>query len=97
MKHILTLTFFALCFQLTAAVSQINGPLAVEKKVRTTGASYHPLYKQISGMWVGDHGNPDTVAACLETSWNTPHSTTEGYRTVGKQLGEAVAAYMRNE
>lgn len=80
---------------LATAMEHINGPLAVEKKVRTTGASYHPLYKQISGMWVGDHGNPDTVAACLETSWNTPHSTTEGYRTVGKQLGQAVTDYLR--
>lgn len=82
---------------LTETVTHINGPLAVEKKTRTTGASYHPLFKQISGMWVSANGNPATVSACLETSWNTPHSTTENYRTVGKQLGQAVAAYLRQE
>jgi hypothetical protein len=43
---------------------------------------------------VNDHGNEHTLAACLETSWNTRHSTTEGYRTVGRQLGEALAAYL---
>ncbi|MGV3756167.1 MAG: hypothetical protein ACO1QS_12365 [Verrucomicrobiota bacterium] len=48
-------------------------------------------------MWVTANGNPDTVAACLETSWNTPHSTTEGYRTVGKQLGQAVTSYLRQQ
>jgi hypothetical protein len=78
-----------------AAIAHITGPLAVEKNVRTTGASYHPLFRQISGMWVDANGNPDTVAACLETSWNTPHSTTEGYLTVGKQLAQAVADYLR--
>ncbi|HEY1173810.1 MAG TPA: M14 family zinc carboxypeptidase [Verrucomicrobiae bacterium] len=82
---------------LAAAMTHINGPLPVEKKTRTTGASYHPLVKQISGMWVTANGNPHTVAACLETSWNTPHSTTEGYLTVGKQLGEAVTAYVRQQ
>jgi hypothetical protein len=35
------------------------------------------------------------VAVTLETSWNTPHSTTTGYRTVGKQLGLAVERYSR--
>ncbi len=82
---------------LAETVTYINGPLAVEKKVRTTGASYHPLVKQISGMWVTANGNPDTVAACLETSWNTPHSTTAGYLIVGKQLGQAVTAYLRQQ
>jgi hypothetical protein len=31
---------------------------------------------------------------CLETSWNTPASTTEGYLSVGEQLGRAVARYV---
>ncbi len=77
------------------ARKRINGPLAVEEKARFTGPNYHPLWRQISGQWVNDHGNPHTVAACLETSWNTTHSTPEGYRTVGRQLGLAVADYLR--
>ena len=80
---------------LETACARIVGPLAVEEKPRVTGPDYHPLWRQISGQWVTDHGNPHTVAACLETSWNTPHSTAEGYRTVGRQLGQAVADYLR--
>lgn len=82
---------------LRVSETHLNGPLALDPKPRVTGQAYHPLWRQISGQWVTDHGNPDTLAACLETSWNTRHSTTTGYRTVGRQLGEAVAAYLRGE
>ncbi len=80
---------------LAAARTRIAGPLALDPKPHVTGPAYHPLWKQISGQWVNAHGNPDTVAACLETSWNTPHSTTDGYRTVGGQLAQAVADFLR--
>lgn len=80
---------------LAAARQRISDPLPLEEKPKVTGPTYHPLWRQISGQWVNDHGNPHTVSACLETSWNTPHSTTEGYRTVGKQLGQAVVDYLK--
>lgn len=76
------------------AATHLTGPLALDPKARVTGVNYHPLWRRISGQWVNDHGNEHTLAACLETSWNTRHSTTEGYRTVGRQLGEALAAYL---
>lgn len=76
------------------AARHINDPLPLLETPRITGPGYHPLWRQISGQWVNDHGLPQTVAVCLETSWNTPHSTTEGYRTVGKQLGQAIAEYV---
>ena len=82
---------------LTCAIEHIKGPLPVEPTPRFTGPKYHPLWKQISNAWVNTHGNPHTVAVCLETSWNTPHSTTEGYRTVGGQLGRTVSDYLRRE
>jgi hypothetical protein len=82
---------------LAAARERITAPLTLEEKTRETGPSYHPLWRQISGQWVTDHGNPHTMAACLETSWNTPHSTTDGYLTVGKQLGLAVADFLRQQ
>jgi hypothetical protein len=63
-------------------------------KPRLSGPSYHPLWRQISGQRVNDPGNAHTPAICLETSWTTRHSTTEGYREVGKQLGKTVAAYL---
>lgn len=80
---------------LSAATTRIAEPLLLDPKPHVTGQSYHPLWRQISGQWVNANGNPHTVAACLETSWNTPHSTTEGYRTVGRQLGETVADLLR--
>ena len=60
-----------------------------------TGSSYHPLWRQISGAWVSEHANPGTVAACLETPWNTPHSTTAGYLDIGAKLGRAVTDSLR--
>jgi hypothetical protein len=73
------------------AAQRISDPLPLLETPRITGPSYHPLWKQISGQWVNENGNPNTIAICLETSWNTPHSTTEGYRTVGRQLGLSIA------
>lgn len=80
---------------LEIAKKQINGPLPIEPTPRITGPSYHPLWKQISGQWVTDHASDHTVAICLETPWNTPHSTTAGYRTIGHQLGEALSEYLQ--
>lgn len=79
---------------LDLAAAHLTGPLALDPKPRVTGANYHPLWRRISGQWVNDHGNEHTLAACLETSWNTRHSTSDGYRAVGRQLGEALAAYL---
>jgi hypothetical protein len=74
----------------------IAGPLSVDPEPRFTGPKYHPLWRQMAPQWVLAHGNPETVATCLETSWNTPSSTTEGYRTVGRQLGQTLSEYLRN-
>jgi hypothetical protein len=62
---------------------------------RLAGPRYHPLWRQISGAWVNTHGNPGTVAVCLETAWNTPQSTTENYRAVGRRLGLTVVQYLK--
>ncbi len=80
---------------LSIAARQIHGPLPVREAPRMTGPSYHPLWRQISGQWVTDHGNSHTLSGCLETSWNTPHSDTEGYRKVGEQLGETIVEYVQ--
>ena len=79
---------------LAMAARNITDPLAVLETPRITGPSYHPLWKQISGQWINLNGNKDAIAVCLETSWNTPYSTTEGYRTVGRQLGQSIAEYL---
>jgi hypothetical protein len=80
---------------LQIAERRIAEPLPVEAKPRLTGPAYHPLWRQISGQWVNANGNPHTLALCLETSWNTPHSTTAGYLTVGEQLAQTVADFLR--
>ena len=77
------------------ATRHISDPLPLESKVRLTGPTYHSLWQQISGHWVTAHGNPHTLAICLETAWNHPQSTTAGYLAVGRQLGEAITEYLR--
>ena len=79
---------------LSLAARRIAGEFALKPTPSIAGPGYHPLWRQRSDQWITDRGNPATVAACLETPWNTPHSTTEGYRKVGRQLGRAVADFL---
>lgn len=76
------------------AQSRIAQPLAFSS-LRPTGPSYDPLWKQMSNYWIDTHGNPHTLALCFETPWNTIHGTADGYRAMGKQLGQTVADYLR--
>jgi hypothetical protein len=61
---------------------------------RITGPGYHRLWRQISGQWVNANGNAHTLALCLETPWNTEHSTVAGYKGVGQGLARAVQRYL---
>jgi hypothetical protein len=81
----------------TIARGEISGPLSLAEKPRTSGPSYDPLWKQMSKSWVIEHGNPFTIAATLETSWNTPYSTTEGYQLVGQKMAQAIEKYLRDD
>ncbi len=74
---------------------EINGPLAFKGQVRESGAGYDKKWKQISKNWVTFNTRDHVVAVTLETSWNTPHSNTAGYQTVGRQLGLAIERYFR--
>ncbi len=80
---------------LSIAHRHIHDPLPVQENPRITGPTYHPLWQRISAQWVNAHGNSHTLASCLETSWNTPHSNTEGYRKVGAQLGETIVEFLK--
>ena len=80
----------------TLARAEINGPLPLADGTRVTDERYDPLWQQMSKNWVAMHGPDHAVAICLETSWNTPASTTEGYLAVGQQLGRAVARYLES-
>ncbi len=80
---------------LALAGEHLKGPIPYDPKTRASGKNYHPLWRQISNNWVAAHGQPHTLALCLETAWNTPSSTVEGYLATGRQLAAAVAAYLK--
>ncbi len=63
--------------------------------VRETGPSYDKLYERMSGRWVRLHTRPHVVSVCLETPWNHAQSTTEGYQSVGRELGLAIERFFR--
>jgi hypothetical protein len=75
-------------------ISKIRPLVPMSSKPKLTGPNYHPLWRQISANWVSMNGNPHTVSLCLETAWNSPTSTTEGYRAVGGNLAGAVREYL---
>lgn len=80
---------------LALAAERLDGPIPHDPKPRASGSSYHPLWRQISGNWVTAHAHPHTISLCLETAWNTPGSTTDGYLAKGRKLAETVAAFLR--
>lgn len=75
-------------------ISKIKPLIPMSNKPNVAGASYTPLWRQMSANWVAMNGNPHTVSLCLETIWNSPNSTTEGYRAVGTNLAAAVREYL---
>lgn len=75
-------------------ISKIKPLIPMSNKPKTTGPSYHPLWRQISANWVSMNGNPHTVSLCLETIWNYKNSTIEGYRAVGANLAATVREYL---
>ncbi len=80
---------------LDAARSEIRGPLKYRGATRESGLAYDKNWQKISKNWVTKHTAEHVVSVTLETPWNTPHSTTEGYQQVGKELGLAIERYFR--
>jgi hypothetical protein len=78
-----------------AAKAEMAAPLGFRGQTRESGAGYDKNWKRISKNWVGEHIDGPVVAVTIETGWQTPHSTLEGYRTVGRQLGLAVERFLR--
>lgn len=50
----------------------------------------------MSANWVRNHTASHVLSTTLETVWNTPHSTQQGYRAVGVQLGMALTRYLES-
>ena len=81
--------FHALCLETLG-----KHPLGFSEKVRVTGASYHPLWRSISKNWVSENTVSSSVNLTLETTWNSSHSTQNGYQAYGAALGHAIANYL---
>jgi hypothetical protein len=52
------------------------------------------IFYAVSDSWVAAHGNPNTIAFCIETPWNVPQGTISGYKATGEKVAEVVAAYL---
>lgn len=76
---------------------EITGPLEFKGQVSESGASYDKNWTRISKNWVHANTRDHVVAVTLETAWNTPNSHTEGYQTVGRQLGKTIERYFGTE
>jgi hypothetical protein len=80
---------------LTVSKLEMTGPLVFKGDTQESGANYDKNWKRISKNWVTFNTADHVVALTLETAWNTPHSTTEGYTVLGRQLGLAIERYLR--
>lgn len=78
-------------------ISQAKPMIPMSVNPKMIGANYSKRWREMSAHWVSLHGNPQTVAVCLETIWNSPASTTDGYRKVGQCLAEAVAEFLAEQ
>ena len=83
---------------LDLAAASIGEPFALRPQFRfATYVKTDEERGRMSSEWVRRHTGDSVVALTLETSWNTPHSTTAGYRTVGAGLGTAIAQYITEQ
>lgn len=79
---------------LADAGMEIRDPLKLADEPKETGPDYDPMWQQIALVWIVKNIDGNPLTATLETSWNTPHSTPEGYRQVGRQLGLALERWL---
>lgn len=79
---------------LALARESITGPLKLFPEYRfATYVKTEEERRRVSANWVRDISDAHTAAVCLETSWNTPASTTEGYQRVGRELAQAIVQF----
>jgi hypothetical protein len=77
------------------AASHITTPLPVEPKYRfATYVTTEEERGRMSSGWVRNHTGDFTLSVTLETGWNSPLMTVEGYSNIGAGLGRALAWYL---
>lgn len=74
----------------------ITDPIPFDPEPAIMSASYSDRWQAISNYWVVQHTSPGVVGLTLETAWNSPASTTEGYMQVGQQLGQSIVGYLKD-
>jgi hypothetical protein len=75
----------------------ISGPLPLEPQYKfATYVKTDEERNRMSANWVRNHTADHVLSTTLEIVWNTPHSTQDGYMTVGAQLGHAVSRYLES-
>lgn len=80
---------------LALSVECMRDPLPMDAKYHfATYVKTEEERARVSGTWVRNHTCNHAVAMSLETAWDTPHSTADGYQAVGRQLAQAVARYV---
>jgi hypothetical protein len=80
------------------AAGQVTTPEPVAPAYRfATYVQTDEERSRMSGEWVRTHTSPHTIATTLETGWNSPLKSTEGYGEIGAGLGRALAAYLAED
>ncbi|MCX7825236.1 MAG: M14 family zinc carboxypeptidase [Verrucomicrobiae bacterium] len=83
---------------LALAADCIRDPMPLDAKYHfATYVKAEEERRRMSRGWVSAHTAEHVVALCLETAWNTPHSTPTGYQAVGRGLARAVARYFSED
>jgi hypothetical protein len=52
---------------------------------------------RMSSGWVRANTGDDTLSVTLETGWNSPKMSVEGYAQVGQNLGRTLKAYLEGK
>jgi hypothetical protein len=77
------------------AAANITEPMPVQPKYRfATYVTTDEERGRMSSGWVRANTGDSTISVTLETGWNSPLMSVEGYGKVGAGLGRALAAYI---
>jgi hypothetical protein len=77
------------------AAANITTPRPVDPKYRfATYVTTEEERGRMSSGWVRNHTGDFTISVTLETGWNSPLMSVEGYSNIGAGLGRALAAYI---
>lgn len=78
------------------AAKHMTQPVPVQSKYRfATYVTSQEERSRMSSGWVRENVSERAISVTLETVWNSRLMTQDGYQRVGRQLGESLAAWLR--